>query len=124
MRKMIVAIICLWIASSVHAQVISTTRADVEERGGRFYLVLSGDGAEIATVCAVGDCTQGFATRLDALNEWSRLIGLAHGYAVAPIPQPMQASAASAAVQVSGLWDHYPCKLRPCIYPPPPKPRG
>lgn len=107
-------------------QVLSATSASAEQHAdGKYYLVLSGDQGFINRACSFGDCSQGFNSRIDALNYWALLMGKSLGLNIVPIP------AAPAAVQSGGAAQppfvppaDYPCGKKPCIPPPPPGHHG
>jgi hypothetical protein len=114
MKRIFLAIICtlIGIILPVNAQgvtVISTTRAEAEQRAdGLYYLVLTGDAAAIARICAVGNCNQAFGSRLDAVNTWSGWIGLAYGGSNAPIPPAPISTAALSGARVRPLQPAWP----------------
>lgn len=53
-----------------------------------YHMVITGDQAEIDRVCAEGDCSLTFASRLDATNYFLLLLGRANGITLIPLPPP------------------------------------
>lgn len=92
MRKLLIVVVLLvGLVLPAHAQQVSKVVSATSERhsDGLYYLVLTGDGAEINRICGYGNCSQGFSSPLDAVNAFMSLIGAANGVYVVPIPQPM-----------------------------------
>lgn len=116
MRKFMIVLACLLMVSVTHAQqaynAVSATAT--QHSDGQWYLVLSGDSVEISRICAYGDCGRGSGSLIDALNYWYTILGASKGISIAPIPQPMQASAAPSSAVATG--DHR-TPLNPCRQP-------
>lgn len=95
MRTVLLILLSVFMFSVVTAQQpynqVSATAS--QHSDGQWYLVLTGDSAEIARICVYGDCSRGSASLIDALNYWYTILGASKGIQIAPIPQPVQASA-------------------------------
>lgn len=88
MRHILFMVIVAWIIQQ-GIQVFHQISASAEQHSDTlYYLVLTGDQDEIERICTFGDCQQGFPSRIDALNGFSTILGLANGIHIVPIPPP------------------------------------
>jgi hypothetical protein len=105
MRTLIVFVICLFVFSSVSAQVsnaVSTTAT--QHNDGQWYLTISGDSVEIARICSYGDCGRGSASLIESLNYWYSILGASKGFTLVPIPPAPVSAVASEPIKPRDLF--------------------
>lgn len=88
--RIFTAIVAIILATfiALQPQVISM-RAEYDTNAHTYYMVITGDQAEIDRICAQGDCSRTFATRLEATNYFLDILGRAYGITLVPIPPPL-----------------------------------
>lgn len=87
--KLFMRLVPLFLAAllTLHPHQLSMT-AEYDSNIHAYRMVITGDQAEIDRICAEGDCSLTFATRLDAANYFLLLLGRANGITLVPIPPP------------------------------------
>ena len=88
--KLLTTFVALLLATYIAIQPsVTSMTTEYDPNTQSYHMVITGDQAEIDRICAQGDCSRTFATRLEATNYFLEILGRAYGITLVPIPPPL-----------------------------------